>query len=173
MLEHTFVAMHWSFKYDSLVAMRTVSGPLFGMEVGNQSSHDAAEFEKVVTGIIPHYSYCGLPKNNAATFVTGNFWYAALNCEDKTGSNSQSYQLTFIEMPSKNPKVIGETIFAPMYAHAMHCFICSAPCAATTCLLSHSGTHLLDLLPRETLSVRRLASLSALSKTRVICVYMT
>ena len=119
MLEHTFVAMHWSFKYDSLVAMRTVSGPAYGMEVGNQSSHDAAQFEKVIEVLgIPHYTDCGLPKNNAATFVTGNFWYAALNCHDNSGSNSQSYQLTFIEMPSKNPKVIGENIFGPMYEHA-------------------------------------------------------
>ena len=113
MQEHTFVAMHWSFKYNGLVAMRTSAGLLSGMEVGNQSSLDASGFQKVVEILgMPHYTDCGLPKNNAATFVTGDYWYAALDCKDD--SNEQSYQLTFIDMPSKNPKVIGEQIFGPM-----------------------------------------------------------
>ena len=113
MQEHTFVAMHWSFKYNGIVAMRTSAGFLSGMEVGNQSSLDASGFQKVVEILgMPHYTDCGLPKNNAATFVTGDYWYAALDCKDD--SNDQSYQLTFIDMPSKNPKVIGEQIFGPM-----------------------------------------------------------
>jgi hypothetical protein len=63
--EHTFVGMHWSFKYDCLVAMRTASGIAYGMQVGNQSSHNAAEFVPVkeILGI-PYYTDCGLPKNN-------------------------------------------------------------------------------------------------------------
>jgi hypothetical protein len=112
--DHTFVAMHWSFKYNCIVAMRTSSGVAYGMEVGNQSSVDAAEFQKVVEILgLPHYGDCGLPKNNAATFVSGNFWYANLKCSP-SASNSQNTYLTFIEMTSKNPKVIEEQNFDSM-----------------------------------------------------------
>ena len=48
------------------------------MEVGNQSSLDAAEFQKVKEIIGPHYSDCGRPLSNAATFVAGDWFYAAL-----------------------------------------------------------------------------------------------
>jgi hypothetical protein len=117
-MDNIFVAMHWSYKYNCLVAMRTSGGAVYGMQVGNQSALDAAQFEKVVEVLgVPHYTDCGLPKNNAATFVSGNYWYAALDCHD--GDNEQTYQLTFIEMTSKNPKVIGEQIFGPMYEHAV------------------------------------------------------
>lgn len=116
MQSNRFLAMHWSYKYDCIVAMRSSSSIAAGMEVGNQSSLDAGQFQKVTEILgLPHYSDCGQPKNNAATFVTGNYWYAALDCSD---DNEQTYQLTFIEMTSKNPKVIGEQIFGPMCERA-------------------------------------------------------
>lgn len=111
--DHTFVAMHWSFKYDCLVAMRTSAGVFQGMEVGNQSSLDAAEFQKVKEIIGPHYSDCGRPLSNAATFVSGDWFYAALKCSDESGREA-SY-LTFIDMPSHNPKVIEEQNFESLY----------------------------------------------------------
>jgi hypothetical protein len=107
--DHTLLALHWSFKYDRLVAMRTSAGVFQGMEVGNQSSLDAAEFQKVKEIIGPHYSDCGRPLSNAATFVTGDWFYAALKCSDESGREG-SY-LTFIDMPSHNPKVIEEQNF--------------------------------------------------------------
>jgi hypothetical protein len=112
-----FYAMHWSYKYNCIVAMRSSSSIAAGMEVGNQSSVDAAQFQKVVEVLgLPHYSDCGRPKDNAHTFVTGDYWYAALDCSDD--QNGQTYGLTFIEMTSKNPKVINEQIFGPMYEHS-------------------------------------------------------
>ena len=101
--DHTLLAMHWSFKYDCLVAMRTSAGTFAGLEVGNQSSVDAAEFQKVREIIGPHYSDCGRPLSNAATFVSGDYFYAALKCADESGREAD--YLTFIDMPSHNPKV--------------------------------------------------------------------
>ena len=116
MQSNRFLSMHWSYKYDCIVAMRSASGVAAGLEVGNQSSLDAGQFQKVTEILgLPHYSDCGQPKDNAATFVTGNYWYAALDCSN---DNGQTYQLTFIEMTSKNPKVIGEQIFGPMCERA-------------------------------------------------------
>jgi hypothetical protein len=95
------------------VAMRTSAGTFAGMEVGNQSSLDAAQFQKVREIIGPHYSDCGRPLSNAATFVSGDWFYAALKCSDESGREG-SY-LTFIEMTSHNPKVIEEQNFESLY----------------------------------------------------------
>lgn len=113
MSEHILVAMHWSFKYDGIVAMRTADGIFVAMQVGNQSAVNASDFQKVreITG--PHYTDCGLPQGNSATFVSGDYWYAALKCSP-SASNEQGHYLTFIDMPSWNPKVIEEDIFAAM-----------------------------------------------------------
>jgi hypothetical protein len=123
-----FYAMHWSHKYNCIVAMRSSSSIAAGMEVGNQSSVDAAQFQKVVEILgLPHYSDCGRPKDNAHTFVTGDYWYAALDCTGDEGGR-QSYGLTYIEMTSKNPKVIFEQIFGPMYEHThRNCFLLVPP----------------------------------------------
>jgi hypothetical protein len=118
MSEHFLVALHWSFKYDGIVGMRTANGILQALEVGNQSATNASDFQRVreVTG--PHYTDCGLPQGNAATFVSGDYWYAALKCSP-SASNEQGNYLTFIDMPSKNPKVIEENNFDVMCACAL------------------------------------------------------
>jgi hypothetical protein len=112
--DHILVAMHWSFKYNCIVAMRTADGIFVAMQVGNQSSVNASDFQKVreITG--PHYTDCGLPQGNSATFVSGDYWYAALKCSP-SGANEQGNYLTFIDMPSWNPKVIEENNFDTMY----------------------------------------------------------
>ena len=63
--DHILVAMHWSFKYNCIVAMRTADGIFVAMQVGNQSSVNASDFQKVkeITG--PHYTDCGLPQGNS------------------------------------------------------------------------------------------------------------
>jgi hypothetical protein len=111
--DHILVGMHWSFKYDGLVAMRTADGIFVALQVGNQSSVNASDFQKVreITG--PHYTDCGMPQGNSATFVSGDYWYAALKCAP-SDANEQGNYLTFIDMPSWNPKVIEENNFDSM-----------------------------------------------------------
>jgi hypothetical protein len=113
--------MHWSFKYNCIVAMRTADGIFVAMQVGNQSSVNASDFQKVkeITG--PHYT------GNSATFVSGDYWYAALKCSP-SGANEQGNYLTFIDMPSRNPKVIEENNFDTMYVHTRSLHLTSAPC---------------------------------------------
>jgi hypothetical protein len=124
--DHILVAMHWSFKYNCIVAMRTADGIFVAMQVGNQSSVNASDFQKVreITG--PHYTDCGLPQGNSATFVSGDYWYAALKCSP-SDANEQGNYLTFIDMPSRNPKVIEENNFATMYVHARSVHLTNAP----------------------------------------------
>ena len=123
MSDNILVGMHWSFKYDGIVAMRTADGIFIAMQVGNQSSVNASDFHKVreVTG--PHYTQCGLPQGNGATFVSGDYWYANLECSP-SAANEQANYLTFIDMPSKNPKVIQEEILGAMYVHTLSYSLC-------------------------------------------------
>ncbi len=101
--------------------MRTADGIFVAMQVGNQSSVNASDFQKVkeITG--PHYT------GNSATFVSGDYWYAALKCSP-SGANEQGNYLTFIDMPSRNPKVIEENNFDTMYVHTRSLHLTSAPC---------------------------------------------
>jgi hypothetical protein len=54
-----------------------------------------------------------MPQGNSATFVSGDYWYAALKCAP-SDANEQGNYLTFIDMPSRNPKVIEENNFETM-----------------------------------------------------------
>ncbi len=139
MQDHILVAMHWSFKYNCIVAMRTADGIFVAMQVGNQSSLNASDFQKVreITG--PHYTDCGLPQGNSATFVSGDFWYAALKCSPSEANEEGNY-LTFIDMLSWNPKVIEEDNFDVMYVHSRSIFLTCCPppaqCYVTACIRS-------------------------------------
>jgi hypothetical protein len=143
--DHILVSMHWSFKYDRIVAMRTADGIFVALQVGNQSSVNASDFQKVreITG--PHYTDCGMPQSNSATFVSGDYWYAALKCTP-SASNEQGHYLTYIDMPSWNPKVIEENNFASMCVRALSC---TSLCPPVSSCSTFTGRCLSAPLPRE------------------------